>query len=167
MRLTKDKIDIAIGIIVLVAVALFVVYSVRLNNDRLSTRVDGVASRGIEVILYQSSTCACCDDYENYLIEQGFTVQSVYAEDRTAIREQYHIPELMESCHTAVIEGYFVEGHVPVKAIEKLLRERPDIDGIALPGMPLGSPGMPGEQLEPMVIYALSGGESSEFVTIR
>lgn len=168
MRLTRDSIDRVIGIVALVAVALFIVYSLQLNDGKLPLRTgDASPLRNVGVTLYQSSTCGCCEDYRAYLIEQGFTVQSVYAEDRTALRQQYQIPVLMESCHTAVIEGYFVEGHVPVTVIEKLLREKPDIDGIALPAMPEGSPGMPGEQLEPFIIYALSGGESSEFMTIK
>ncbi len=72
----------------------------------------------------------------------------------------------MKSCHTTVIEGYFVEGHVPVAAIEKLVAEKPDIDGIALPNMPAGSPGMPGRQTEAFKVYALSDGISSEFMLI-
>ncbi len=84
----------------------------------------------------------------------------------TSVREYYQIPEGMESCHTAIINGYFVEGHVPVAAIKKLLEEKPNIDGIALPGMPSGSPGMPGQKNEAFHIYALSDGKSSEFMTI-
>lgn len=73
----------------------------------------------------------------------------------------------MGSCHTAVIADYFVEGHIPIEAIEKLLEEKPGIDGIALPGMPTGSPGMPGQQTEAFKIYALSAGTASEFMTME
>ena len=72
----------------------------------------------------------------------------------------------MQSCHTSIIGDYYVEGHVPVEAIRKLLDERPSIDGIALPGMPQGSPGMSGEKAEPFVIYAITGGAVEEFVTL-
>jgi hypothetical protein len=72
----------------------------------------------------------------------------------------------MESCHTTVIDGYFVEGHVPFEAIEKLLAERPDIDGIALPDMPAGSPGMPGRKSGPFDIYQVKDGQYSLFVSI-
>ena len=88
----------------------------------------------------------------------------MYLEDMTSIKQQYHIPEDMLSCHTAVIEDYFVEGHVPVEAIEDMLGEKPDIDGIALPGMPPGSPGMPGEKTGVLEIYAILDGVKSEFV---
>ena len=72
----------------------------------------------------------------------------------------------MQSCHTTIIDKYFVEGHVPLEAINKLLKERPDIDGLALPGMPIGTPGMPGDKEEPYVIYQLVDGNFSVFMTI-
>ena len=72
----------------------------------------------------------------------------------------------MQSCHTTILGKYFIEGHVPLEAINKLLKEQPDIDGIALPGMPIGTPGMPGEKEEPYVIYQLIDGKPSVFMTI-
>lgn len=72
----------------------------------------------------------------------------------------------MQSCHTTVIGGYYIEGHVPVEAIKRLLEEKPQIDGIALPGMPAGSPGMSGSKEGPFVIYSISGGQTSEFMRI-
>lgn len=100
------------------------------------------------------------------MTEQGLQVETNYVEDMTSITDKYLIPENMQSCHTAIIEGYFVEGHIPVEVIEKLLIEKPDIDGIALPGMPSGSPGMSGNMTEPLQIYALSEGTAFEFVII-
>ncbi len=88
----------------------------------------------------------------------------VYLEDMTSIKQQHQIPEDMLSCHTAIIEDYFVEGHVPVEAIEDMLAEKSVIDGIALPGMPPGSPGMPGEKTGVFKIYAILDGMKSEFV---
>ena len=82
------------------------------------------------------------------------------------IKNDLNIPEEMWSCHTSVIGDYYIEGHVPVAAIEKLLAERPDVDGLALPGMPSGSPGMTGEQEAPFVIYAVKDGTTSEFITL-
>ena len=72
----------------------------------------------------------------------------------------------MTSCHTAVIGDYFVESYVPIEAIDKLLAEKPDVAGIALPGMPAGSPGMSGRKTAAFKIHALSGGKTSEFITI-
>ena len=84
----------------------------------------------------------------------------------SSIKSKYKIPQDMESCHTAVIADYFVEGHVPMEAVEKLLSEKPDIDGIALPGMPQGSLGMSGAKTAVFKIYALSAGTASEFMII-
>ena len=72
----------------------------------------------------------------------------------------------MQSCHTTVIGKYFVEGHMPFEAINKLLSENPDISGIALPGMPSGSPGMPGPQAEPFMVYSIKDGVSTPYFTM-
>lgn len=88
-------------------------------------------------------------------------------EDMTSVKQAYRIPQNMISCHTAVIGDYFVEGHVTVEAIKKMLEEKPVIDGIALPGMPPGSPGMPGEKTEALKIYALFDGNKSVFMVIN
>lgn len=85
--------------------------------------------------------------------------------DTSPTRQQNGIPEEYGSCHTAIIDGYAVEGHVPVEAIIKLLTDKPEIDGIALPEMPDGAPGMEGFQTRPYTIYALSDGKASEFLT--
>ena len=82
------------------------------------------------------------------------------------VKVELDIPEDMWGCHTSIVGDYYVEGHVPVEAIRKLLREQPEIDGIALPGMPQGSPGMSGEKDGPWVIYSISGSVVEEFVTI-
>ena len=82
------------------------------------------------------------------------------------IKEDLDIPEDMWSCHTSLVGGYYVEGHVPVEAIRKLLAEQPEIDGIALPGMPQGSPGMSGRKEGPFVIYSIADVIVQEFVTI-
>jgi len=74
--------------------------------------------------------------------ENGYTVQVKDVNDLTAIKSQYHIPPQLQSCHTAVVDGYVIEGHVPVEDIARLLAERPDVVGLAVPGMPAGSPGM-------------------------
>ena len=77
--------------------------------------------------------------------ENGFTVQVEDAHNRAALREQYNVPLQIQSCHTAIVDGYIIEGHVPVSEIERLLTERPDAVGLAVLGMPVGSPGMDDE----------------------
>lgn len=118
------------------------------------------------VTMYKSPTCGCCVQHASYMEDHDFEVDVVKEQDMNAIKDQYNIPPEMESCHTDIVEGYIVEGHVPMEAIDRLLAERPDIDGIALPGMPSGSPGMPGPQTEPWIIYALKDGTASEWMTI-
>lgn len=118
------------------------------------------------VTVYSSPTCGCCHEYEKYLEENGFEVEPVRTEELAEIKDNLGIPPDMRSCHTAMAEGYFVEGHVPVEAIRKLLEEQPPIDGIALPGMPSGSPGMGGDKAETFVIYSITDGRVEEFVTL-
>lgn len=114
----------------------------------------------IVVTVYQAPACNCCHEYVAYLKDEGFQVEVVYFEDDgAAIREKYPVPPELRSCHLAVVEGYFVEGHVPDEVIMKLLTEKPAIDGIALPGMPGSQTGAP-------IIYALSDGVVSKFLTL-
>lgn len=99
--------------------------------------------------------------------QKGLNVEMVGVDDMAPIKSRYAVPATMESCHTSVIGGYVVEGHMPIEAIEKLMSEKPDIKGIALPGMPYGAPGMPGSKDGPFVIYALQNdGSVTEFMRI-
>lgn len=112
-----------------------------------------------ELTLTRSPTCACCEGHQAYLEQAGVVVRAVINDDITAVKDRFRIPSEMRSCHTSEVAGYFVEGHVPAAAIERLLTERPDIDGIALPGMPAGSPGMGGALAGALVVYAVRDGE--------
>lgn len=105
-----------------------------------------------------SSTCGCCKLYAEYLRQQGFDVDvdSRTQDETTAYKDQVGIPQSVRSCHTTRIGKYLIEGHVPVEAIEKLLKEQPDIKGIGLAGMPSASPGMPGPKLEPFFIETIT-----------
>ncbi len=102
----------------------------------------------------------------DYLQENGITVETVMVDDTATIKEEHGVPEDLWSCHTTILDGYYIEGHVPIDVVLKLLDERPPIDGIALPGMPSGSPGMDGEKDGPWVIYAVTGSSFEEFVTV-
>jgi hypothetical protein len=116
--------------------------------------------------VYASPTCGCCHLYIPYLRENGYAVNEVSVQDINAPKEKYGVPEEAWSCHTATVDGYFIEGHVPVEAIDKLLTEKPAIDGIALPGMPPGSPGMNGEKTARFEIVAIKDGKIQPFMTI-
>ena len=124
-------------------------------------------SNGEKVTVYKSSNCGCCGLYVKDLGKKGFDVETINTEDLLSIKNKYGVSSGLQSCHTTIVGDYFVEGHVPFEAIKKLLNEKPDIKGIALPGMPSGSPGMPGPKLESFTIYSIGKDGSREvFMTI-
>src|SRR5215510_15273707 len=100
----------------------------------------------VSIAMYKNPQCSCCDEYAKYLRQNGFTVTVTPTHNMSLISRQHGVPEKLAGCHTMLIGGYVVEGHVPVSAINKLLREHPNIRGISLPGMPEGSPGMTGKK---------------------
>jgi hypothetical protein len=95
-----------------------------------------------KVISYRSVSCGCCKKWITHLRDNGLEVIDNIVEDISVIKDQYQVPTNLKSCHSAQIANYTIEGHIPIKSINKLFREKPDIKGIAVPGMPLGSPGM-------------------------
>ena len=117
----------------------------------------------VTVSLYKNPQCSCCDEYAKYLRQNGFDVALKPTHNMSLISRQNGVPEKLAGCHTMLIGGYVVEGHVPVSAINKLLTERPNIKGISLPGMPDGSPGMTGRKTAPFTIYEISDGEAKVF----
>ena len=118
------------------------------------------------VEVFKTPTCGCCYGYVLFLEKEKYKVKKTDMRSLHSIKQKYNIPIEMQSCHTTIMGKYFIEGHVPIEAINKLLKEQPDIDGIALPGMPVGTPGMPGDKDEPYVIYQLTDGNFSVFMTI-
>lgn len=94
------------------------------------------------MMVYKSPTCGCCSKWVDYLRAQGMEVKTQDMEDMRSIKERFGVPDKLASCHTAVVGGYVVEGHVPIEDIRRLLQERPNATGITVPGMPIGSPGM-------------------------
>ena len=119
-----------------------------------------------KIEVFKTPSCGCCYGYVLFLEEEKFAVKQTDMRSLHSVKKKYNIPLEMQSCHTSILGKYFIEGHVPLEAINKLLKEQPDIDGIALPGMPIGTPGMPGDKEEPFIIYQLVDGKSSVFMTI-
>lgn len=101
-----------------------------------------LANEARQATLYKNPECGCCEQYASYLREHGFEVKVVVSHDLPLIKQQHNVPAPLKSCHTTMIDGYVIEGHIPVNTVRRLLDERPDIKGISLPGMPLGAPGM-------------------------
>ena len=109
---------------------------------------------------YQRPNCACCDVYADYLQDHlDEELEVTVTDDLTSVKEEYDLPTDLRSCHTVELDDYVVEGHMPVAVIATVLDEEPDIDGIALPGMPTGSPGMGGEKDETWRVYGIRTGE--------
>lgn len=106
------------------------------------------------VQVYKQSTCGCCNKWIQHLKANGFEVKSTDVTRLDPVKEKHHVPAVLRTCHTAVVDGYVIEGHVPADLIQKLLRERPGIVGIGVAGMPAGSPGM--ESANPVPYEVLS-----------
>jgi hypothetical protein len=150
-----------------IILAVFVVGIVFMSSNKVSSYETLKGFEG-EMKLYKSSTCGCCEVYSSYFKSKGNSgIEIVSVPDNKRIMEEHGIPDSLESCHTTIVGDYFVEGHIPLEAIEKLLLEKPDIAGIGMPGMPNGSPGMPGQKSGSWVIYGVNhDGSTFEFMRI-
>lgn len=116
------------------------------------------AEEARKAILYKNPQCTCCEGYAGYLRGNGFEVAVKPTHDLATISKNAGVPERLQGCHSMFIDGYVIDGHVPVDIVRRLLAERPQIAGISLPGMPAGSPGMGGTKTAPFVVYALPKG---------
>jgi hypothetical protein len=114
--------------------------AILLTRDRAAA-----SARKPHVTVHKDPDCGCCSGWADYLRTAGFPVTINETRDLDVVRARLGVPNDLAGCHTAEMDGYVVEGHVPARAIERLLRERPQAKGLAVPGMPLGSPGMGGK----------------------
>jgi hypothetical protein len=120
---------------------------------------------GREATVYKDPNCGCCSGWVTHLRENGFSVTEVKVDNIESYKEKYGVPANLGSCHTAVINGYVVEGHVPAADIIKLLEQHPDVAGLTVPGMPVGSPGMEvGDRKDPYDVLMINrDGSTSVF----
>ncbi|NNE33691.1 MAG: DUF411 domain-containing protein, partial [Rhodothermales bacterium] len=120
-----------------------------------------------KITVYKSATCGCCKSWIAYLEKAGYEVESVDETDMSMVKAKLGVSRGVASCHTGVINGYVVEGHVPVEDIERMLATKPGIVGISAPGMPVGSPGMEqGDRKDPYDVVAFgSSGETAVFAS--
>ena len=109
-----------------------------------------------QMTVYKSATCGCCEKWVEHMRANGFEVKAINVDDIDKVKKERGVPDAAASCHTATVNGYLVEGHVPADAVLKMLKEKPAIAGIAVPGMPIGAPGMemPNGQKEPYSIVS-------------
>ena len=129
----------------------------------VSAATDVDAARPV-VTVYKSPTCGCCTAWAEHMREAGFPVETVDVGDMSAVKRRYGIPLGLQSCHTAVVDGYAIEGHVPAEDVKRLLAEAPEAGGLAVPGMPIGSPGMEqGDTVEPYEVLLVDDGQATVF----
>jgi hypothetical protein len=127
----------------------------------LSASQHGVAP--VEVTVYKSPTCGCCSKWVDHMRASGFKVTAHDTSDMQTVKTKLGVPDAMVSCHTSVVNGYVIEGHVPAADIQRLLRDKPKIAGLAVPGMVAGSPGMEGNRSDPYNVIAFGEGKTSVF----
>jgi hypothetical protein len=111
----------------------------------------------VRMVVYKTPTCGCCRAWVDHVQAAGFQVEVHDTADVTPVKNEHGLPQHLASCHTAIVDGYVIEGHVPADVIRRLLSERPQVAGIAVPGMPAGSPGMEmGNRKDPYDIIAFA-----------
>ena len=119
-----------------------------------------------DVTLYKNPQCGCCEGYADYLRDNSFKVKAISTNDLTVMGQKYGIPDDMQPCHISLIGGYVVGGHIPIEVVNRLLSEKPQIVGITLPGMPEGTPGMPGNKPGRLDIYEIESNPPKVYATV-
>ena len=119
------------------------------------------------ITVYRTAACGCCGKWVDHLKAAGFAPTVHIVESTNTVDARKRVPEQMRPCHTATLEGYVVEGHVPADVIRQLLRDKPRLEGIAVPGMPAGSPGMESPNPQPYDVLAFDGkGKTTVFAQV-
>ncbi len=116
--------------------------------------------------LYKNPQCGCCDEYARHLEELGVEVTIVDDVELGEVKQAAGVPYGLGACHTIELGEYWIEGHVPMEALEALFETRPEVDGIGLAGMPIGTPGMPGPKQEAWDVYRFTEQEAAPFMTL-
>lgn len=124
-------------------------------------QISALAATRQRIEIYKNPECGCCGQWAEHLQRNGFAVTIHETRDGTALRAKLGVPDRLASCHTATVDGYVVEGHVPATDIESLLRERPKARGLAVPGMPTGSPGMEAARGQPYDVLLIEADGAS------
>jgi hypothetical protein len=120
---------------------------------------------GETVQVYRSPSCGCCGMWADHLRANGYEVVVQDVDDLSGFKQMAGVPDHLQACHTATVEGYLIEGHVPAVAIDRLLEQRPDVRGLAVPGMPAGSPGMPSANPDRYHVLTFGDGSDEVFAT--
>ena len=124
--------------------ALWIASGSRATGDvpAAAAKADATRAAAPEIVVHKSPTCGCCEKWVEHLRAEGFAAKVIDTNDLGTFKQSLKVAREHSSCHTAIVDGYFIEGHVPADDIRRLLTERPAARGLAVPGMPAGSPGM-------------------------
>lgn len=138
--------------------AIYILFSL---SGILNSNTSSISSSNADIIVYKSETCGCCNDWIDHLEDNNFIVETFNREDMNLVKLQLGgVPSNLQSCHTAKIGDYIVEGHVHADQITRMLKEKPDIKGLSVPGMPMGSPGMEGYRNDAYDVLAFNDDDS-------
>ena len=153
MRITIIRIGILAGALVLAAVG--------------GQALQAQRGAGAVVEVFKSPTCGCCSLWVKHLEQNGFTAKVTEMDDLSSLKKKHGVPAKASSCHTALVNGYVLEGHVPAADVKRLLMKRPAVAGLAVPGMPVGSPGMEvGSTVQPYNVLSFDkAGETKVFAS--
>ncbi|AFZ03636.1 DUF411 domain-containing protein [Calothrix sp. PCC 6303] len=144
---------------VLVMMAIAILGSFIVNTGM--SYADTIAATNITV--YHTPECSCCGGWIDHLKTEGFQVQDLSTDNIEAVKQNYKVPDNLTSCHTAIVNGYVIEGHVPASDIQSLLQKRPNIVGLSVPQMPVGTPGMEmGSKKDPFTVLSFSSQDKVE-----
>ena len=109
------------------------------------------------ITVYRSPSCGCCEDWVKHMQKHGFKIKNdIKTEEMEAIKKEYNVPQQLTSCHTAIIDGYVIEGHVPADDIKRFIAQSPKQTGLSVPGMPSGTPGMEMGNKQPFAVVSFN-----------
>lgn len=133
-----------------------------MSNAQLLSTTKGIQdkqtplkSTALNATVYHSPDCNCCGGWIDHLKAQGFQITDFSTPDIETVKQKYNVPDNLSSCHTAIVNGYVIEGHVPANDIKRLLQEKPNVTGLSVPQMPVGTPGMEmGDRKDPFSVLS-------------
>lgn len=157
------------SIAILILIGIFYWFPFTGNNAQAISSVWGKETQPLysgakEITVYRSPYCGCCEDWVKHMQKHGFKIKDdIKTEEMAAIKQKYQVPSQLESCHTAIIDGYVIEGHVPADDIKRFIIQSPKEIGLSVPGMVSGSPGMEmGDKKDPFPVVSFNNNGKAE-----
>lgn len=144
-----------VGVLAAASFAISTAGTLNTTAEEVVQQQTALAPESITITVYHSPSCGCCSGWIEHMQAQGFQIDDRLMDDLEVIKQEHNVPSDLASCHTSIVNGYVIEGHVPAEDVKRLLEEQPDVAGIAVPGMPVGTPGMEaGDQRESFTVIS-------------